>query len=157
MGRTTRFGGDIKGIKILHINAVLADWLKDNRISVAHRISDAVTYHDPCVLARDFEDIDSPRLILSQILEHDFKEMATSKKMANCCGAGGMLAVHRADVSEDVAVMRLDEAKETGAALLVSGCPRCDETFKKAIAARGTEDIQVVNLVELVAKAAGIR
>jgi len=157
MGRTTRFGGDIKGIKILHINAVLAGWLKDKRISVAHRISDAVTYHDPCVLARDFEDIDSPRFILSQILDHDFKEMATSKKLANCCGAGGMLAVHRADVSEDVAVMRLDEAKETGAALLVSGCPRCDETFKKAIAARGTEDIQVVNLVELVAKAVGTK
>jgi Fe-S oxidoreductase len=53
--------------------------------------------------------------------------------------------------------MRLDEAKETGAALLVSGCPRCDETFKKAIAARGTEDIQVVNLVALVAKAVGIK
>ena len=138
MGRTTRFGGDIKGIKILHINAVLAGWLKDNRLAVAHRISEAVTYHDPCVLARDFEDIDSPRFILSQILDNDFKEMATCKKLANCCGAGGMLALHRADVSEAVAVMRLDEAKETGAALLVSGCPRCDETFKKAMAARGT-------------------
>jgi Fe-S oxidoreductase len=67
-----------------------------------------------------------------------------------------MLAVHRADVSEDVALMRIDEAKETGAELLVSGCPRCDETFKKAISARGTEGIQVVNLVELVAKAAGL-
>jgi Fe-S oxidoreductase len=153
MGRTTRFGGDIKGIKIFHINAVMADWLKDNQISVVDRISDVATYHDPCVLARDFEDIDSPRFILSKILENDFKEMATCKKMANCCGAGGMLALHRADVSEDVAVMRIDEAKETGASLLVSGCPRCDETFQKAIAARSTEDIQVVNLVELVAKA----
>jgi Fe-S oxidoreductase len=156
MGRTIRFGGDIKGIKILHINAVMADWLKGNQISVADRISDAATYHDPCVLARYFEDIDSPRFILSQILENDFKEMATSKKLANCCGAGGMLAVHRADVSEDVAVMRIDEAKESGASLLVSGCPRCDETFKKAISARGTEDIKVVNLVALVAEAAGI-
>ena len=157
MGRTTRFGGDLKGIKILHINAVIADWLKDNQISVAHRISDAATYHDPCVLARFFEDIDSPRFILSQILANDFKEMPTSKKLANCCGAGGMLAVHRADVSEDVAVMRIDEARETGASLLVSGCPRCDETFKKAMAARGTEDIKVVNLVELVAEAVGIK
>jgi Fe-S oxidoreductase len=156
MGRTTRFGGDIKGIKIIHINAIMAGWLKDKQISVNHRISEAATYHDPCVLARDFEDIDSPRFILSRILDHDCKEMATSKKLANCCGAGGMLAVHRADVSEDVAVMRIAEAKETGAELLVSGCPRCDETFKKALSARGTEDIQVVNLVELVAKAAGL-
>ena len=37
MGRTTRFGGDIKGIKILHVNAVMAGWLKDNQISVAER------------------------------------------------------------------------------------------------------------------------
>ena len=156
MGRTSRFGGDLKGIKIIHINAVIADWLKNGQISVANKISDSATYHDPCVLARYFEDIDSPRFVLSKILANDCVEMATSKKLANCCGAGGMLAVHRADVSENVAVMRIEEAKETGASLLVSGCPRCDETFKKAITARGIEDIKVVNLVELVAQAAGI-
>ncbi len=156
MGRTTRFGGDIKGIKILHINAVMADWLKDNQISVADKIPDAATYHDPCVLARFFEDIDSPRYILSQILDEELKEITTNKKMANCCGAGGMLAVHRPDVSEDVAGLRIDEAIETGAVLLVSGCPRCDEAFKKAMAARGIKDIKVVNLVALVAEAVGI-
>jgi Fe-S oxidoreductase len=156
MGRTTRFGGDIKGIKILHVNAVMAGWLKDKEISVAQKIPDAATYHDPCVLARFFEDIDSPRYILTQILAEELKEMATNKKLANCCGAGGMLAVHRPDVSEDVAGMRIDEAIESGAARLISGCPRCDETFKNAMAARGIKDIQVVNLVELVAQAAGI-
>jgi Fe-S oxidoreductase len=156
MGRTTRFGGDIKGIKILHINAVMAGWLKDKEISVAQKIPDAATYHDPCVLARFFEDIDSPRYILSQILAEELKEMATNKKLANCCGAGGMLAVHRPDVSEDVAGMRIDEAIESGAARLISGCPRCDETFKNAMTARGLKDIQVVNLVELVAQAVGI-
>jgi Fe-S oxidoreductase len=156
MGRTTRFGGDIKGIKILHVNAVMAGWLKDKEISVAQKIPDAATYHDPCVLARFFEDIDSPRYILSQILAEELKEMATNKKLANCCGAGGMLAVHRPDVSEDVAGMRIDEAIESGAARLISGCPRCDETFKNAMAARGIKDIQVVNLVELMAQAAGI-
>jgi Fe-S oxidoreductase len=155
MGRITRFGGDLKGINIRHINAVMADWLKDDRISVSDRISDSATYHDPCILARFFEDIDSPRFILSKILKHDLIEMSTSKKMANCCGAGGMLAVHRPDVSDDVAVMRIDEAKETGSSLLVSGCPRCDETFKKAMAARDVESIRVINLVELVAEAAG--
>jgi Fe-S oxidoreductase len=152
MGRTTRFGGDIKGIKILHINAVMAGWLKDKKISVARKIPDAATYHDPCVLARFFEDIDSPRYILSQIMTEEPREMATSKKLANCCGAGGMLAVHRPDVSEDVAGMRIDEAIESGAAMLITGCPRCDETFKNAVAARGIKDIQVVNLVELVAR-----
>ena len=156
MGRTTRFGGDLKGIKTLHINAVMADWLKGSQVSVSDKLSVAATYHDPCVLARFFEDTDSPRFILSQILEKELSEMATCKTEANCCGAGGMLAVHRADVSEEVAVMRINEAKESGASLLVSGCPRCDETFKKAMAARGIEDIEVANLVALVAEAAGV-
>jgi Fe-S oxidoreductase len=123
---------------------------------VAEKIPDAATYHDPCVLARFFEDLDSPRYILSQILDEELKEMATHKKLANCCGAGGMLAVHRPDVSEDVAGLRIEEAIETGAVRLISGCPRCDETFKKAMAARGIKDIEVVNLVELTAQAVGI-
>jgi Fe-S oxidoreductase len=156
MGRISRFGGDLKGIKITHINAVMADWIKNRQISVAKKISDSATYHDPCVLSRFFEDFDSPRFILSAILDDELKEMATHKKLANCCGAGGMLAVHRSDVSEEIAALRIDEARETGASLLVSGCPRCDETFKKAMAARGIEDIKVVNLVSLVAEAAGI-
>ena len=155
LGRTSRFGGDLKGIKIVHINAVMADWIKNRRISVANKISGSATYHDPCVLARFFEDVDSPRYILSQILNEELKEMATHKKLANCCGAGGMLAVHRPDVSEDVAGLRIAEAVETGGVRLISGCPRCDETFKKALAARGIEDIEVVNLVELVAEAVG--
>ncbi len=156
MGRTSRFGGDLKGIKIIHINAVMADWIKNRQIAVAKKISDSATYHDPCVLARFFEDVESPRFILSQILAGNLCEMATNQKEANCCGAGGMLAVHRADVSESVAGLRIEEAIETGAALLVSGCPRCDEIFKKTMAARAIEGIKVVNLVELVAEATGI-
>ncbi len=156
MGRTSRFGGDLKGLKIIHINAVIADWIKTGRVGVANKISDSATYHDPCVLARYFEDFDSPRYILSQVLANDLKEMVTSKKLANCCGSGGMLAIHRADVSENVAVMRINEARETGASLLVSGCPRCDETFNNAIASRGIEDIRVISLVQSVAEAAGI-
>lgn len=155
MGRTQRFGGDLKGMNILHISALMADWLKNDRIQPAGRITAEATYHDPCVLARFFEDVDSPRFILSKILDKEFKEMATHKKSANCCGAGGMLAVHRPDVSEEIAALRIEEARETGASLLVSGCPRCDEIFSKTMTARDIKDIKAVNLVELLAQAAG--
>jgi Fe-S oxidoreductase len=155
MGRTSRFGGDVKGLDILHINALMADWLKNNQIPLAGRISAVATYHDPCVLARFFEDFDSPRFILSKILDTELKEMSANKNWANCCGAGGMLGVHRPDVSEEVAALRIDEARETGASLLVSGCPRCDENFSKTMTARGIKDIKAVNLVDLLSEAAG--
>ncbi|MEE8416865.1 MAG: (Fe-S)-binding protein [Desulfobacterales bacterium] len=156
MGRTGRFGGDLKGIKVQHINALMADWFKHNQIPVAGKILDIVTYHDPCVLARFFEDIDSPRLILSKILKNPLKEMASNKKLANCCGAGGMLPLHRPDVADQVTGLRIDEAVETGASVLVSGCPRCDDKFKQSISARGQDGLRIVNLVELVAEAAGL-
>ena len=155
MGRTSRFGGDVKGLDILHINALMAGWLKNNQIPLAGRISAVATYHDPCVLARFFEDFDSPRFILSKILDTELKEMSANKNWANCCGAGGMLGIHRPDVSEEVAALRIDEARETGASLLVSGCPRCDENFSKTMTARGIKDIKAVNLVDLLAEAAG--
>jgi Fe-S oxidoreductase len=134
----------------------MADWFKNEQIPVTGRISDIVTYHDPCVLARFFEDVDSPRLILSKILKNPLKEMAFCKKLANCCGAGGMLPLHRPDVSNQVAGLRIDEAAETGASVLISGCPRCDDKFKQSMATRGQDGMRVVNLVELVAEAAGL-
>ena len=156
MGRTTRFGGDLKRIQIRHINAVLADWIRNKQIAPAKKISAVATYHDPCVLARFFEDVASPRSILASILETELKEMDTNQKWAHCCGAGGALAVHRPDVSDAVARLRIDEARETGADLLVSGCPRCDATFTKALAGAGIDDLRVVNLVDLVAEAVGL-
>ena len=156
MGRTTRFGGDLKGMQIHHFIAVLADWLRNKQIGVTQKMPAAATYHDPCVLARFFEDVASPRFILESILEMELKEMAASQKWAHCCGAGGALAVHRPDVSEKVACLRIDEARETGADLLVSGCPRCDATFNKALAGAGIDDLRAVNLVDLVAEAVGL-
>jgi Fe-S oxidoreductase len=64
-----------------------------------------------------------------------------------------MLAVHRPDVSEKVACMRLEEARETGAAILVTGCPRCDVTLEGAVASGACPRLRVANLVDLLAEA----
>lgn len=156
MGRTTRFGGDLKDVAVQHIHRVLADWIREGKLKPDKALDYDVTYHDPCVLARFFEDVESPRYILGSILKKELKEMATSRKSANCCGAGGMLAVHRPDVSEKVALLRLEEARETGATLLVSGCPRCDMTFESARASEGYVGLRIANLVDLVAEAVGL-
>jgi Fe-S oxidoreductase len=153
MGRTGRFGGDLKGLPVQHILRTAADWLRSGKLGVAEKLDYEATYHDPCVLARDFEDLESPRFILQSILRRPITEMATCGKLANCCGAGGMLAVHRPDVSEKVACMRLEEARETGAAILVTGCPRCDVTLEGAVASGACPRLRVANLVDLLAEA----
>jgi len=154
--RNARFGGDLKGIKIIPVMDLLAEWIESGRVKITKTISDPTTYHDPCVLARYCEDIDSPRKILSSILDGELKEMDTNRKMANCCGAGGMLPVHRPDLSHEVALLRLGEARATGASILVTGCPRCDGHFARALASRGQDGLRITNLVKLVAQAAGL-
>lgn len=154
--RTARFGGDLKGIKIIPVTDLLADWIESGRIEITKTISDPVTYHDPCALARYCEDIDTPRKILTCILEGELKEMDTHGKLANCCGAGGMLTVHRPDLAQGVALLRLEEARSSGASFLVTGCPRCDAHFARAMDAKAQDGLRLTNLVKLVAQAAGL-
>lgn len=155
--RNARFGGDLKGIRIVHVTSLLADWIEEGRIKVTKKISDSVTYHDPCALARYCEDMDSPRKIFSAVLDRELKEMDENRKHANCCGAGGMLEVHRPDLTNQIALSRLEEARRTGASILATACLRCDATFKKAINSRKNENgLRIMNLVDLVALAAGI-
>lgn len=154
--RNSRFGGKLSGITIVSVISLMWDWVQQGRLPVTHPIADSITYHDPCVYARYCEDTDAPRKILKHILSGDLKEMATNRKMANCCGAGGMMYVHRPDIAEKVALLRFQEAKATSASLLVTGCPGCDVALASVKEAQGEVWPTIVNLTELVATAVGI-
>ena len=154
--RNSRLGGSLEGVRVIHALKLLADWLEQGKVRIERRLSDPVTYHDPCALARYCEDLDSPRKILASLFEGEAREMITHKRMANCCGAGGMLSVYRPDLAREISLLRLEEARETGATLLATGCTRCQEAFARAIgpSADGGK-LRSVHLIDLVASAAG--
>lgn len=154
--RTARFGGNLEGVKVVHAITLLLEWLQSGRITVKSPIEEIVTYQDPSALARYCEVIEAPRELLSAILKNDLREMETSGKMAKSCGSEGMLEVHKPELAHKVSLMRLEEAKETGAAILATGCVRCDAVLLRAQESAGTRDIKVMNIVDLVARAAGI-
>ncbi len=154
--RNVRFGGNLEGIKIIHANEFLADMLDKDNLQIVSPITEPVTYHDPCALARYCQDTESPRKILRSISKGKFNEMETNKKMANCCGQGGMLQVHRPDIADQVATLRLEEAKETGAEILAAGCSRC-VAMLSAVRTDKPENLpRVVNIVDLLASAMGL-
>jgi Fe-S oxidoreductase len=154
--RTARFGGDLTGIRIVHATGLLEDWIESGRIEIRERIHGPVTYQDPCALARYCEGLDAPRKVLRAVVEGELREMETHGKLAHCCGAGGMLGVHRPDLTDSVALLRLEEAHATGARTLVTACPRCDATFERAMGGEPKATIPVRNIVDLVAQAAGL-
>ena len=153
--RNSRMGGDLKEVRIVHALQFLSDWLEKGKIKIENRLVGSVTYHDPCALARYCEDLDSPRKILAAIFEGEVREMATNKRLANCCGEGGMLSVYRPDLAKGVSLLRLEEARETAASILATGCPRCQGAFARAMDSVETGKLRVAHLIDLVASAAG--
>jgi Fe-S oxidoreductase len=154
--RNSRMEGNLKEVRITHALQLLSEWLEAGKIRVNKRLPVPVTYHDPCSLARYCEDLDSPRKILKQLFEGDVREMATHKRLANCCGEGGMLSVYRPELAKGVSLLRLEEAMETGASLLAVGCPRCQGAFNRAMDSTKAEKLRVAHLIDLVASAAGL-
>ncbi|MCK7504831.1 MAG: (Fe-S)-binding protein [Desulfobacterales bacterium] len=152
--RTSRFGGDLTGIRIRTIIDPLWESIREGSLPVTP-LPLAATYHDPCAFARYCDEIEAPRQILARVLREPLREMAAHGKLSNCCGSGGMLPVVNAGLAEQVSRLRLEEARSTGAEAVVTACPRCDLAFGFGNG-RGP-GIQMFNLVELVASAAGLQ
>lgn len=81
-----------------------------------------VTYHDPCHLVRGLKVKDQPREIINSIPGIDFKEM---NKPDTCCGSGGSFSLYHYDLSTKINDRKIDDIRQTGAEVLVTGCGAC--------------------------------
>jgi Fe-S oxidoreductase len=103
------------------------------------------TYHDPCYLGRYEGVFDAPRdLIRAAGLE--VAEMERHGRRAVCCGGGNAGFMSQKEEKVRVDQIRKQHVQETGARLLVTGCPEC-----KMMLAAATETTK--DLAELVADA----
>jgi Fe-S oxidoreductase len=112
--------------KVSHIAEVIARYLKEGRIRVEKdRIKGSITYHDPCQSARNGGVIEEPRYVLSQLASH-FVEMTPNREYNWCCGGGGgLVALDNEDFREKTGKVKVDQIKETGAAIVATGCENC--------------------------------
>lgn len=81
------------------------------------------TFQDPCRLGRVAGRCEEPRKMISRIPDLDFREMENSGRSAMCCGNNGFINCDT--YSKRIQVLRLTEAKATGADLLITACPKC--------------------------------
>jgi glycolate oxidase iron-sulfur subunit len=104
-----------------------------------------VTYHDPCHLVRAQGVSEAPRKILKALPQVEFVEM----KDANiCCGGGGSFQFDFPQISKGITEKKLKNIRETGASVLVTGCPGCRLTLAGNM--NDGEPIQVLHPLELV-------
>ena len=117
--------------EVSHIAEVMARYLKEGRIRLEKdRIKGAITYHDPCQSARNSGVIEEPRYVLSQ-LTSDFTEMTPNREYNLCCGGGGgLVALDNEAFREETGKAKVDQIKETGAAIVATGCENCHTQLK---------------------------
>jgi heterodisulfide reductase subunit D len=138
-------------LELLHTTELLNRLLDEAKIELGEWPM-TVTYHDPCDLGRKSEVYGAPRNILSRIPGLTLVEMAENREDAHCCGGGGNLESHSADLSKQVAKQRVQQAAATGARVLVSACQQCERTLSNAARASRTR-IRVMDVGEVVLKA----
>jgi len=143
--------GDVN-FKPMHIVEFLEDLIKEGKLEFKRELDMTITYHDPCHLGRHRKIFEPPRTVLSAIPGVKLVEMERNRENSRCCGAGGGFRIAFPDVQARVAVKRVQDAEETGADYIVSGCPFCYAGIQTAISSVGS-DIKMMDLTEIVAMA----
>ncbi len=118
------------------------------------RITERVTYHDPCNIARSARILEEPREILRAICT-DFVEMTPNRTENFCCGGGGgtvSIDEIRSFRTELMGKRKADQIRATGASLVVAPCANCKKQLKEVLEDHHLDDVEVVGLHDLLLK-----
>ena len=114
--------------KVSSITEVHARYIREGRIKLDKtKVAGAVTYHDPCQIARNAGVIEEPRFILRHLTD-DFRELTDEPRYNWCCGGGGGLVAMGEDTLDfrmKSASVKVDQVNATGARVLATACENC--------------------------------
>ncbi len=136
--------------EVLHLSEYLLRLYEEGRLEFPE-FPLKVTYHDPCHLGRHGGIFDAPREIMKLIPGLEFTEMDRIRENSRCCGAGGGVRTAHASYAGELAALRIEEAKNTGAQALVTCCPFCEQNLGDTLKAMGNP-LKLYDLVELIAE-----
>jgi Fe-S oxidoreductase len=169
------------GVQVLHISEYVDALMRQGKLKLSKKVNLSVTYHDPCRLGRLGEPwvhwegkkvpgdrfvfdppktyrrgtkgvYEPPRNVIKSIPGVKLTEMTRIKEYAWCCGAGGGVDESNPEFAQWTARERIEEAASTGAEAIVTACPRCEQSFRRAISETGSS-LEVYDIVELIENA----
>ncbi len=114
--------------------------------------SKTYTYHDPCYLGRHNNTYDAPRTAIDCIPGLKRVEMkGNCRDRSFCCDGGGLMLFYEPEEEQRMGVVRVEQARQAGADVIVTACPYCLTNIEDAIKVAGLEGkMEVLDLVELV-------
>jgi Fe-S oxidoreductase len=141
--------------KIMHITQYLRVLMEEGKLKFENPIPEEytkVTIHDPCLIARNLNDIESIREVLKKIPNIEIIEPIYNKEYVHCCGWSG--TAHWADRNLAIkqATNRINELKETGATTFISACPLCELGLAYGIGENEKEKYKILDISEILVK-----
>ena len=148
-----RFFDEEFDFEIVLVVELVAELLRDGKLTLSVPIEKVVTYHDACRLNKRKGIHKEPREILRSIPGLTFKDVDHVTQWSYCSGAGAGLGIERPDLTAEISRRRVERAKALEIDTLVSACVWSERPLSEQ---GGEQDVDVVDLMELVARAAGL-
>ncbi|OGO18464.1 MAG: hypothetical protein A2Z14_11420 [Chloroflexi bacterium RBG_16_48_8] len=137
----------------LHYTQFLRGLLQEDRFEFHRPVDRKITFHDPCYLGRWNQEYEAPRQVLETIPGITLIEMERHGPDALCCGGGGGRMWMETPIGERFSDHRVQEAKSTEASIIATACPYCIACLEDSIKAQKIENLEVLDIAEIVARA----
>lgn len=144
----------VADFEAIHYTQLLDQLLRDKKLTIQREVHKKVIYHDPCYLGRHNDEYEAPRHVLQAIPGIELIEFSSNRERAVCCGGGGGRVWMETPQGERFSEMKVGQAIDAGADVLVVACPYCMLMFDDAVLVTGKENaLQVQDVSELLLEA----
>ncbi len=147
--------GGREALPVLNIMEYTHRAWKEGRLKLQRNaITEPVTYHDPCNIARPGWIVEQPRELLKAFCQN-YVEMTPNRRDNICCGGGGgtvsidEIRPYRTLVGGRA---KADQIRATGAKFCVAPCANCKKQLRELVEDQHI-DCQIVELHDLLYKA----
>jgi Fe-S oxidoreductase len=139
---------------VLHHTQLLNRLIRDKKLVPVSPVDGGadITYHDPCYLGRHNKVYEAPRELIGAS-GAKLTEMPRHADRGLCCGAGGARMWMEEHIGKRVNQERVEEALDTGASKIATGCPFCRVMITDGVddvsATRDVEKAEVLDVAQL--------
>jgi Fe-S oxidoreductase len=139
---------------VVHHTQLLAELVRDGRLTPIRPVDGGLTWHDPCYLGRHNRVFAPPR----ELLGPGLTELPRHAERSFCCGAGGARMWMEERIGKRVSTERVEEALTTGAGTIAVGCPFCSTMLGDGLAAKqasgeAPDRVEVVDVATVLLRA----
>ncbi|MGH3637389.1 MAG: heterodisulfide reductase-related iron-sulfur binding cluster, partial [Mycobacterium sp.] len=136
---------------VVHHTQLLNRLVRDKKLVAVSPVSQDVTYHDPCYLGRHNKEYSAPRELIGAS-GATLTEMPRHADRGLCCGAGGARMWMEEHIGKRVNHERVEEALNTDASKIATGCPFCRVMMTDGVGDKAEEmgkEAEVLDVAQL--------